>query len=1176
MSVFIRYLIIVVKTSLASLIVIDFLSTLYPVSISIWEYHNHNMRRELMMGLIILLSVYIVPTGVEANGMNSEDPGVTDVVTWRVGDKWVYSGAFDPTVLVQSAGVDATVGTINGDSETTVDAVVEIDIDGTPTLVYQTTSSADFDKGGVALETYTGNLYIQYRLEEIRRVSDLAKISSDLSLNVRYVPFGISSLTQQIADITISTDYDPMSENYDFPLRIGETWNTSYVSSTAWSGSSDYITPFPQPTSGANHTNWEVTDIGKPVNDLGEQIGYGGCNASYELTSYDDNGTETSFEWFCPEVRSFAWSHTEEDIGLVIDFRLKQYMPVGSSSVVANSNPGYRNMNIDVSLSSQITALNTPIEVWANVTDSSGIPQSGKTVEIRFEATGYSKTVITGFNGSAWAAIPVGNARDNSATTIDYASHGVIASTDGMYGVSTITLDENIVGLDLVAGLERASILRNRSGDITSLNSISGFNVLPGDYLKIQLPVYNRGITDSLETTTHITYPDGNEIVKTLPKLGMFEQYIFEIEWQINSNESISNQTIIWDVDRLNNNNNDANRTNNIQIMPLFVGSNPTLISQNYSAWTDEKILIDASASFDADGGDIWCIFDIEYDDGSFTLANQVVMRNNCFINWTWIDDGLYDIGITVYDQEGDSTFDKIFVEIYNRAPQVEINSYRNQVKVEHPVTLYVFANDSDSEDVWPGLVDVHWPKANCKEGYYTRICTTTAMEEGIHTFTAVGTDDDGNQTSATIDIEFTNIAPHDLAVTMWDNENKLIEPTEQMAWSIVEDQEVELAARAEDSIDDLSGLRYEWSFGASTEGRESRVPMTWTDSGMKTILVKAIDTENEESSWVERWVDVQNMEPIVDQLPEVMPIAEGQEFTLTGNAEDTLSDNEDLQVCWDIDPGSDSDGIGSADDDCDIEGFNLTYTWQNAGTYNIVFHATDDDGARNSSSASITVLNLPPIVQITVSSSAVVGQSVVLDASKTIDSIIDKQDLSVKWDLDCSIDSDGDGIKDNDDDKFGIIVTHEFNKPGKYTIKAIVWDEDMDNSRSKVVVINVEQADMTVVEQVVDSLVGEDSNPFVQLALISLLISMTLILLSRKRKRDNSVWDDEDLPSIQAPINAPDVGIFDSNIQNGEEAETPPLPESGLPAGWTMEQWIHYGHQYLDSKQSDERHNQK
>ena len=105
------------------------------------------MRRELVMSLIIFLSVLTIPQNVEASGMNSEDPGVSDVVTWRVGDKWIYSGAFDPTVLVKSAGVDATVGTINGDSTTIVDAINEIDVAGTPTLVYETTSRADFDKG---------------------------------------------------------------------------------------------------------------------------------------------------------------------------------------------------------------------------------------------------------------------------------------------------------------------------------------------------------------------------------------------------------------------------------------------------------------------------------------------------------------------------------------------------------------------------------------------------------------------------------------------------------------------------------------------------------------------------------------------------------------------------------------------------------------------------------------------------------------------------------------------------------------------------------------------------------------------------------------------------------------------------------------------------------------------
>ncbi|MEC8789218.1 MAG: carboxypeptidase-like regulatory domain-containing protein [Candidatus Thermoplasmatota archaeon] len=570
----------------------------------------------------------VIPTPAEASNLGGEDPGVTDTVTWRVGDKWVYAGAFDPTVLVQDAGVDAVVGKINGDATTTVDAVNEIDVEGVPTLVYETSSKADFDKGGVALEGYTGNLFIQYQVDEVRRVSDLAKLSTDLSLNVRYVPYGISSLTQQIADITISTDYDPMSENYDFPLRIGETWNTSYVSSTAWSGASDYITPFPQPTSGANHTNWEITDVGKPINSLGEQIAYGGCNASYELTSYDDNGTKTSFEWFCPEVRNYAWSNTEEDIGLVIDFRLKQYMPVASSGVVASTNPGYRNMNIDVELSSEITALNTPIEVWANVTDSSGAPQSGQTVEIRHEAEGFTASGVTSSNGSFWAIVQVGEATDTSATTVDWASHGIVAVSGSMYGVATITLDENIVGLDLVAGLERASILRNRSGELTTLNSISGFNVLPGDVLGIQLPVYNRGVTTSAPTTVHITYPDGYEVTESLPALAFYEQFIFEMEWVVDINSSIENITVEYEVDKQSVNTNDANSSNDIGILSIFVGSAPTFIAENKSTWTNEKVLIDASASYDEDGGNVWCEFNIEYDDGSRTTANQKIVRD--------------------------------------------------------------------------------------------------------------------------------------------------------------------------------------------------------------------------------------------------------------------------------------------------------------------------------------------------------------------------------------------------------------------------------------------------------------------------------------------------------------------------------------------------------------------
>ena len=1138
------------------------------------------MRREVVVAITILLSTLVVPLPVSAAGLDSEDPGVTDAVTWMVGDKWVYAGAFDPTVLVQGAGVDAVVGTISGDATTTVEAVNEVEIDGVQTLVYETTSRANFDKGGVALEGYTGNLFIQFQVDEVRRVSDLAKLSTDLSLNVRYVPFGLSSLTQQIADITITTTYDPTSESYDFPLRIGETWNTSYVSSTAWSGSSDYITPFPQPTSGANHTNWEITDVGKPINDLGEQIGYGGCNASYELKSYDDNGTETSYEWFCPEVRNYAWSHTEEDIGLVIDFRLKQYLPVASSGVVANTNPGYRNMNLDVELSSEITALNTPIEVWANITDSSGNPQAGQPVEIRHEAEGFSANGVTSNNGSFWTVVQVGEATDTSATTVDWASHGIIASSNGMYGVSTITLDENIVGLDLVAGLERASVLRNRSGELTTLNSISGFNVLPGDYLTIQLPVYNRGVTTSTPTTVHITYPTGFEIPKSLPALELYEQYIFETEWIVDENASIENISIQWEVDRASININDADTSNNVGILPIFVGSAPTFVGENKTTLTNDKITIDASSSFDEDGGDVWCVFDIEYDDGTRSMANRQIMRESCSVNWTWIDDGLYSVYVTVYDEEGDEVTELIIVEIINRAPSVSIASQRTQVKVEHPVTLYVFANDSDSEDSWPGLVDVHWPNAQCEEGYYTRVCTTTAWEEGMQTFTAVGTDDDGSQTTATIDIEFTNIAPHDVAVTMRDEYNNLVDVASQMTWQVQEDQEVELSARAEDSIDDLSGLSYEWSFGITTDGRESSVPMVWSESGMKTILVKAIDSEGEDSGWVERWVDVRNLEPQVEELPEVMAVAEGQPLTLSGTAWDTSSDIQDMIVCWDVDPGADTDGIGSADDDCDVEGENLTWAWQNAGIYNVVFHATDDDGARNSSSASVTVLNLPPVVVVNSPSKAIVGESTRFDASPTRDSPIDVNDLTIIWDMDCSIDSDGDGIKDNDEDLSGTIVDYKFPRAGKITIKVIAWDEEISKPSSKTFVVEVDSPDMTAFEEVAEYLTGADANPFVQLMVISLLIAGLAIFLKRGQKKKKSVWDDDDLPTIHAPLEAPSMEAFSGKSENQPKSvdENPilPIPAEGLPAGWSMEQWQHYGHQYQNPNESSNGHNQK
>ena len=55
-------------------------------------------------------------------------------------------------------------------------------------------------------------------------------------------------------------------------------------------------------------------------------------------------------------------------------------------------------------------------------------------------------------------------------------------------------------------------------------------------------------------------------------------------------------------------------------------------------------------------------------------------------------------------------------------------------------------------------------------------------------------------------------------------------------------------------------------------------------------------------------------------------------------------------------------------------------------------------------------------------------------------------------------------------------------------------------------------------------------------------------------------------------PEGPPPDYLFQQAMQNmaspvSNPSAGPPLPASGLPEGWSMEQWEHYGQQWLDSQ---------
>ena len=180
-----------------------------------------------------------------------------------------------------------------------------------------------------------------------------------------------------------------------------------------------------------------------------------------------------------------------------------------------------------------------------------------------------------------------------------------------------------------------------------------------------------------------------------------------------------------------------------------------------------------------------------------------------------------------------------------------------------------------------------------------------------------------------------------------------------------------------------------------------------------------------------------------------------------------------------------------------------------------------------------------------------------------------------------------GDGIKDNDADEIGKKIEHVFKREGSYTIRIMAWDENPERPGTRVITVVVGEPDRTFVEDISASLAGEEANPMYQLSLLTFLIILLAMLTRRRRsgrqqramdrldERQNAIFGDDDVGLMPHEISArrnrpndpPIERAFDGLVSTEPTSNAPPLPESGLPEGWSMDQWEHYGQQWLDSQ---------
>ncbi|RPG68670.1 MAG: hypothetical protein CBC59_005750, partial [Euryarchaeota archaeon TMED99] len=689
-----------------------------------------------------------------------------DVPTWRIGDEWVYETKFDVAQLIAQANVSATLNTLTGDTKYEVTDIFFINIDNVQTLVYKMEITGSFTSGnnGAFIEDTpvgdaNGRLDIDYEGEDIIRVRDLAVVNSDFTLDVTFAPFNIGLFATDLALISFDTSYSPPKEKYDFPLHTGDQWYMEFFSSTVAGGTSDYFDPNTFDTAGPENNSWQITANGIPT-DGTEFIDYSGCDDSFKINEWNQTGVSAGFNWYCPAVRYNSWMRVSNAAGFTIDWMLKEYNPSDSYGVQSDSNPGTRNVEVDVDLQFLATLPNSEQIVTATYeTSPGGVPQGNTNMQVRYESINLLANPSTNGNGIVEYSLNISNGTDTTPSSDDYSSNGVIVwdPVNEIIGAATIVIDLNVVGIDLIAQSDSIIVTRTRGSEVATLNQAIGYAALPGDLLSFSIPAQNRGVLTSPATEIEVVTPDGTNIRESVPAIPSYSEQRISVNWTVPTDAAIGDQTLSFTVDPDELVTEDANRSNNDASIDIFIGRAPTgAFSYDEGKFTFDNIILNASGSFDEDGGDVDCRFELESQPGLI----EVLEAPGCVSQWNWSDDGDWMVRIIVFDEELDEDIIETNVTIRNRAPYLNLTMVES-IDVETKVTIY--ANDSgDVDSISPPAqhVDIFWPDLNCEEGLTQPTCTFTPMGEGPLQITAKAVDDDGAETYVNTTLDVLNIAP--------------------------------------------------------------------------------------------------------------------------------------------------------------------------------------------------------------------------------------------------------------------------------------------------------------------------------------------------------------------------------------------------------------------------------
>ena len=420
------------------------------------------------------------------------------------------------------------------------------------------------------------------------------------------------------------------------------------------------------------------------------------------------------------------------------------------------------------------------------------------------------------------------------------------------------------------------------------------------------------------------------------------------------------------------------------------------------SPTTDDTVSFDGSLSSDSDGS----IDSYEWDFGDGTTATGQTPTHS------YDDDGSYTVSLTVIDDDGATDSTTQTISVSNTPPTADVTATPDPAQTNEQITFDA-GGSSDSD----GSIDSYeWDFDG--DGTPDATGETTSKSygsSGEYDVTLTVTDDDDSTDSTTYTVTVEN-RPPDATYTYTPEQPDVGETVE---------------FNATDSSDpDGSIASYEWDFDG--DGRADATGETtsksWSTTGTRTVTLTLTDDEGATDSYSTP-VTVGTQPPTAT-------------FTATTNG-------DDQPVEFDASDSSDPDGtVDSYDwefgDGAAATGATVAHTYGDPGQYDVTLTVTDEDGATDTETQTVSVANLDPNASYVRSPETVTpGETVTFDAAGSSDP--DDGVAGYEWDL-------ADGTTAT-----GQTAATSYETPGEKQVTLTVTDEDdaTDSYQTTVVVEN-------------------------------------------------------------------------------------------------------------------------